>query len=168
MSRHSFLPLLFALALLLPQGLRAQDGSSLEIDQARLEQYMQNCLEGTGGDEVSDSSQARKCTADYYSQCADTGGFTVNMQRQCWGALETYWSAVAAKRAKRIEGVAPAKLKRYVQESGRAEERYRKERCAFYRELQGDWIGPAEAKCLTDTIIDRAVDLQVIESNMPR
>ncbi len=75
------------------------------------------------------------------------------------GALESYWASVVELRAKRIEGVALANLKRYVTQSGRAEERYRKERCAFYRHLKGPWTAPAEAKCLTDTLIDRAVDL---------
>lgn len=168
MSRYWIHLSFLVCALLLPFGAQAQSGAALEIDQNRIKQFFQNCLEGTGGDQESDSSQARSCTRSYFSQCSEAGGSTANQQRACWGALESYWSSVVALRAKRIEGVAPAKLKRYVQDSARAEERYRKERCQFYRYLQGAWTGPAEAKCLTDTLIDRAVDLQVIQENMPR
>ncbi len=168
MTRHWMQLPFLALALMFAPAAAAQTGSALELDQDRIKHFFQNCLEGTGGDQQSDSSQARSCTKSYYSQCAESGGFTATQQRDCWGALESYWSSVVKLRAKRIEGVAPANLKRYVQESGRAEERYRKERCQFYRYLKGPWTGPAEARCLTDTLIDRAVDLQVIQENMPR
>ena len=67
---------------------------------------------------------------------------------------------ISAKQKQRVE--------RYIAESGREEERYRKERCRFYQYLEGPWTGPAEARCLTETLIDRAVDLEVIQQNMPR
>ncbi len=166
---HRFLLLLaFLGSLLLPAFASAQTGAGLELSQDRIDRFFQSCLEGTGGDPQSDSSQARKCTKDYYAQCAESEGYTADAQHQCWGALESYWDAVGKKRAKRIENIAPADLKRYVVESGRAEERYRKERCRFYDYLKAPWTGPAHAKCLTDTLIDRAVDLQIIEENLPR
>ncbi len=166
---HRFLLLLaFLGSLLLPAFASAQTGAGLELDQDRIDQFFRSCLEGTGGDPKSDSSQARKCTNSYYAQCAEGGGYSVTAQKQCWAALETYWDSVAKHRAKRIENIAPANLKRYVTESARAEERYRKERCRFYQYLNAPWTGPAHARCLTDTLIDRAVDLQIIEENMPR
>ncbi len=168
MSSYCFPSLLAALLLVAAPVAQAQTGAALETNQDEIRQSIQNCLEGTGGDAVSDSSQARKCSADYYERCADGGGDTAATQRQCWGALESYWASVVAQSAQRIEAAAPAKLKRYVEESGREEERYRKERCRFYQYLEGPWAGPAEARCLTETLIDRAVDLEVIQQNMPR
>lgn len=160
--------LFVALSLAASPPALAQTGAGLELGQDQIQQFMQSCLEGTGGDQTSDSSQARKCTQDYYSLCADGGGYTGEAQRQCWGALETYWAAVVQRKGQEIEGAAPANLKRYVADFARAEEAYRKERCKFWEYLSGPWTGPGFARCQVDTLIDRAVDLEVIQQNMPR
>ena len=151
--------------LALSSAAAAQSGAGLEMDQNRIQQVMQSCLEGTGGDSTSDSSQARKCTQDYVNDCLEGAGYSGAGQRQCWGAIESYWSAQIETRTQRLEAGAPAAFKRYVRDTAGTAERWTKDRCAFYALLHGAWVGPAQARCLVETMIDRAVDLEVLEQN---
>jgi len=148
--------------------LLAAAGSASAQSEGRLQAFMDNCLEGTGGDPVSDTNEARKCTHDYYGQCTQAAGETGAAQRQCWGELESYWAGVIAARTQRLEAGAPDAIKRYVGRTAKAAETYAKERCGFYSLLKAPWTGPASARCLTETLIDRAVDLQVMLENSPR
>ncbi|MEO1191821.1 MAG: hypothetical protein AAFY02_08700 [Pseudomonadota bacterium] len=157
--------LCLGLVLLLPQTAWSQ--SAQELNQDRIRGYVQNCLEGTGGSEQTDSSQSRQCTLNYHRQCAETGDSSVTAQKKCWTALGDYWSGEIRRRTERIAAVAPTELKRWTTESAQAEEAYRKKRCHLYRTIKAPWAGPAEAKCITYSLIERAVDLEVLEGSMP-